>query len=109
MIIKKGIASVRAGNVIGGADWSKNRVIPDCARSIINKKDLYLRSPNSIRPWQHVLDVLNGYLILAKKLYETKNKNKYNGNYNFGPSEKKYFNVKKLVKLFFKSINIKKK
>jgi len=48
-------------------------------------------------------------LILAKKLYETKNKNKYNGNYNFGPSEKKYFNVKKLVKLFFKSINIKKK
>jgi len=47
---KKGIASVRAGNVIGGADWSKNRVIPDCARSIINKKDLYLRSPNSIRP-----------------------------------------------------------
>ena len=106
---KKGIASVRAGNVIGGADWSKNRVIPDCARSIINKKDLYLRSPNSIRPWQHVLDVLNGYLILAKKLYETKNKNKYNGNYNFGPSEKKYFNVKKLVKLFFKSINIKKK
>ncbi len=106
---KKGIASVRAGNVIGGADWSKNRVIPDCARSIINKKDLYLRSPNSIRPWQHVLDVLNGYLILAKKLYKTKNKNKYNGNYNFGPSEKKYFNVKKLVKLFFKSINIKKK
>ena len=106
---KIGIASVRAGNVIGGADWSKDRIIPDCARSIINKNNLYLRAPNSIRPWQHVLDVLNGYLLLAKKLYETKDKKKYNGNYNFGPSEKKFFNVHKLVKLFFKKINFKKK
>ena len=88
---KQGLASVRAGNVIGGADWSKDRIIPDCARSIINKNNLYLRAPNSIRPWQHVLDVLNGYLLLAKKLYEIKDKNKYNGNYNFGPSEKKIF------------------
>tara|TARA_B110000977_G_C10968757_1_gene451488 strand:- start:68 stop:1114 length:1047 start_codon:yes stop_codon:yes gene_type:complete len=106
---KKGVASVRAGNVIGGADWSEDRIISDCARSIINKKNLYLRSPNSIRPWQHVLDVLNGYLLLAKKLYETKEKNKFNGSYNFGPSEKKFFNVKTLVKLFFKSMKLKKK
>lgn len=106
---KIGVASVRAGNVIGGADWAENRIIPDCARSIIKKNKLFLRSPNSIRPWQHVLDVLNGYLLLAKKLYETKNKYKYNGHYNFGPSEKKYYDVKKLVKLFFYSINLKKK
>ena len=108
MIITKRVASVRAGNVIGGG-WSNNRIIPDCARSILNKKKLYLRSQNSIRPWQHVLDVLNGYLLLAKKLYETKNKRKYNGNYNFGPSQKKFYNVRKVVTKFFNSINIKKK
>jgi CDP-glucose 4,6-dehydratase len=106
---KKGIASVRAGNVIGGGDWSRNRIIPDCARSILAKKKLYLRAQNSVRPWQHVLDVLNGYLLLSKKLYEVKNKNKYNGNYNFGPSQRKFFNVKTLVKSFFNSINIEKK
>lgn len=106
---KIGIASVRAGNVIGGADWSKNRIIPDCARSIINKKKLYIRSPYSIRPWQHVMDVANGYLQLSKKLYQSKQKKKINGSYNFGPSENKKIDVITLVKLFYDSIKIEKK
>ena len=60
-----GLATVRAGNVIGGGDWSKNRIVPDCMRSIKNDSKLILRNPNHIRPWQHVLDPLNGYLLLA--------------------------------------------
>ncbi|MDC3074225.1 CDP-glucose 4,6-dehydratase [Candidatus Pelagibacter sp.] len=104
-----GIASVRAGNVIGGGDWSENRIIPDCARSIISKKKIYLRNPYSVRPWQHVIDVINGYLILSKKLYMAKSKKKYSGSWNFGPNEKMVINVKSLVNKFFKSIKIKKK
>jgi len=77
------IAVCRAGNVIGGGDWSNNRLIPDMMRSIFNNKILKLRNHNSTRPWQHVLDCLNGYLVLASKL--TKNK-KLNGQaFNFGP------------------------
>ena len=106
---KIGLASVRAGNVIGGGDWSKDRLLPDCARAILNNNVLYVRNPNAIRPWQHVLDVLNGYLILSKNLYLAKNKNKFNGSWNFGPSENRNFNVKSLVNEFFKSIKLNKK
>ena len=64
------MASVRAGNVIGGGDWAKDRLIPDIFRSINNDKEtLKIRNPNSTRPWQHVLEPLYGYLILAEKLY----------------------------------------
>jgi CDP-glucose 4,6-dehydratase len=105
---KIGLASVRAGNVIGGGDWSDNRIIPDCARSIIYKKKLILRNPNSIRPWQHILDVLNGYLILVKKLYLEKNKQKFNGSYNFGPIDKKKYDVNHIVNEFFKILNVNK-
>ena len=69
---KFGFASARAGNVIGGGDWSKDRLIPDSIKSIINKKKLIIRNPNSTRPWQHVLEPVSGYLLLAKKLYEDK-------------------------------------
>ena len=62
----------RAGNVIGGGDWSKDRLIPDIMRAIFKKKKVKLRNQNSTRPWQHVLDVLNGYLILAIKLKKIK-------------------------------------
>jgi len=62
-------ATVRAGNVIGGGDWMKNRLIPDIIRSSESKFPLSIRNPNSIRPWQHVLDCLSGYLILAEKLF----------------------------------------
>ena len=61
------MASVRAGNVIGGGDWSKDRIIPDLVKSIINNKKFIIRNPKSTRPWQHIFDLLNGYLILSKK------------------------------------------
>lgn len=95
---KIGAATARAGNVIGGGDWSKDRIIPDCARCIAQGKKIAIRNPNSTRPWQHVLDVVNGYLILAQMLF--KNKKKYSGNWNFGPNNKKNLNVRNLVKLF---------
>lgn len=79
----KSIASVRAGNVIGGGDWAKDRIIPDCIRAIENNKTIEIRSPKSIRPWEHVLEPLSGYLLLGKKLYE--NPLKYNEGWNFGP------------------------
>jgi len=78
------VASVRAGNVIGGGDFSKDRIIPDYFRSFKNKK-IYLRSPNSIRPWQHVLDPLYGYLLLLMKLYQKKEYKEYS--WNFGPKK----------------------
>ncbi|MCX8198088.1 MAG: GDP-mannose 4,6-dehydratase, partial [Candidatus Micrarchaeota archaeon] len=90
------IASARAGNVIGGGDWAKDRLIPDLIRSIYENKKLELRYPNAIRPWQHVLDVCNGYLILAEKLYENR---KYEGAYNFAPLSGKSFTVEEIVKM----------
>ena len=85
------IAVCRAGNVIGGGDWSNNRLIPDIMKSIFKRKTLRLRNQNSTRPWQHVLDVLNGYLTLATKL--SKNK-KLNGEvFNFGPPETSNYKV----------------
>ncbi len=96
---KMGAASVRAGNVLGGGDWSEDRIIPDCAKKIIQSKKIIIRNPNSTRPWQHVLDVLNGYLILAMMLDKNP---KYSGNWNFGPKNKSNISVKKLVKYFLK-------
>ena len=79
------ISSVRAGNIIGGGDWSKNRIIPDCAKSWIKKEIVILRNPYAVRPWQHVLDAINGYLTLANQLSKTK---KFNGqSFNFGPEK----------------------
>jgi CDP-glucose 4,6-dehydratase len=95
-----GLATVRAGNVIGGGDWSKNRIIPDCIRSIKNDSRLILRNPNHIRPWQHVLDPLNGYLLLAMKLYF--NPRKFSEAWNFGPSYKETKSVKSIVNLILK-------
>jgi CDP-glucose 4,6-dehydratase len=66
------IASARAGNVIGGGDWAKDRVIPDCIRAWKNKIPVEIRSPESTRPWQHVLEPLGGYLLLGKALYQNK-------------------------------------
>lgn len=77
------IASVRAGNVIGGGDWSKDRIIPDCIRAIENGKPVLIRSPHSVRPWEHVLEPLSGYLLLAMKMWE--NPTAYCEGWNFGP------------------------
>ena len=80
-----GIASVRSGNVIGGGDWSADRLMPDCVRALLDKKRIVLRNPNAVRPWQHVLEPLSGYLLLAQKLYN--NGPKYSEGWNFGPDD----------------------
>jgi CDP-glucose 4,6-dehydratase len=79
-----GLATARSGNVIGGGDWSDNRLIPDYYRAVFDDSPFELRNPKHIRPWQHVLDVLHGYCILAMRLYE--DPLKYSKAWNFGPS-----------------------
>jgi CDP-glucose 4,6-dehydratase len=93
---QKAIAVARAGNVIGGGDWSKDRLIPDIIKSLKSDKIIEIRNPDSIRPWQHVLDPLFGYLSLAIEL--NSNHQDYSKAYNFGPSEKSFSNVIDLVK-----------
>ncbi|MGV8980214.1 CDP-glucose 4,6-dehydratase [Clostridium sp.] len=78
------IASVRAGNVIGGGDWSRDRIIPDCIRALKENKDIEIRNPKAVRPWQHVLEPLSGYLLLASKMYE--DGVSYCSAWNFGPN-----------------------
>lgn len=79
----KSIASVRAGNVIGGGDWAQDRIIPDCIRALEENREIEVRSPKAVRPWQHVLEPLSGYLLLAQKMwYEP---TKYCESWNFGP------------------------
>ena len=80
-----GVASVRAGNVIGGGDWADDRLIPDILRSFENREPVVIRNPKATRPWQHVLEPLSGYLILAQELYE--DQKKYAEGWNFGPNE----------------------
>lgn len=77
------LATARAGNVIGGGDWSEDRLMPDLVRAIYARQSLEIRSPNATRPWQHVLESLSGYLLLGQKLMEG-NKN-FDGAWNFGP------------------------
>ena len=79
------IISARAGNVIGGGDWSEDRLVPDIYRALMKKEVVKIRSPNSIRPWQHVLEPLTGYLMLAQKAYTEPFA--YSGGWNFGPNE----------------------
>lgn len=85
------IASARAGNVIGGGDWAADRLIPDFIKAISKGEKLIIRSPFAIRPWQHVLEPLTGYLTLAAKLY--REGAKYDGGWNFGPDDKDARNV----------------
>jgi len=79
----KSIASVRAGNVIGGGDWALDRIIPDCIRAIEAGKPIEIRSPKSVRPWEHVLEPLSGYTLLAQKMWE--HPTEYCEGWNFGP------------------------
>lgn len=87
----KSIASVRAGNVIGGGDWAKDRIIPDCIRALEGNESIDIRSPKSIRPWQHVLEPLSGYMLLAKKMWESPTE--YCEGWNFGPKLESVANV----------------
>ena len=107
----KGISTARAGNVIGGGDWSQKRLIPDCIRSIMKNKKILIRNPNFNRPWQLVLEPLKGYLFLAKRQFE--NPNKYSSAWNFGASTKDLTTVKKITEYIIKfwgegKMNIKK-
>lgn len=77
------LASVRAGNVIGGGDWAKDRIIPDCIRALEAGRPVEIRSPKSVRPWEHVLEPLSGYLLLAQKMWESPTG--YCEGWNFGP------------------------
>lgn len=90
-----GIASVRAGNVIGGGDWALDRIVPDCIRSIMEGKDIEIRNPLATRPWQHVLEPISGYMLLAQRLYE--DPAKFSGSWNFGPSIESIKTVKVLT------------
>ena len=98
-----GAASARAGNVIGGGDWAVDRIIPDCIRAIEAGEPIQLRNPSATRPWQHVLEPLSGYILLASKLYE--NPIEYGGSWNFGPSvSEKVFTVKSVADRLIKHI-----
>lgn len=87
-------ASTRAGNVIGGGDWAKDRLVPDIIRSLENNKDITIRNPNSTRPWQFVLEPLYGYLILAKDQYNGIERNE---GWNFGPERESMITVEKVT------------
>ena len=90
------IASARAGNVIGGGDWAKDRIVPDCVKAWSKLETVKLRNPDSTRPWQHVLEPLSGYLNLARLLES--NSRIHGESFNFGPSDKEEFSVLDLVK-----------
>ncbi|KZX11410.1 CDP-glucose 4,6-dehydratase [Methanobrevibacter curvatus] len=101
------IATARAGNVIGGGDWSKDRLVVDCINALYSNEVITLRNPNALRPWQHVLDGLNGYLTLitnmSKQIDNDSNKNDlssvdFNSSWNFGPYDENIVNVELLVK-----------
>jgi CDP-glucose 4,6-dehydratase len=91
------VSAARSGNVIGGGDYSEDRIIPDCVRSARSGKDIILRNPCSIRPYQHVLECLSGYLLLAEKQYGSK---ELAGSYNFGPDEESCVSTGALADLF---------
>lgn len=101
------LASVRAGNVIGGGDWAEDRLLPDIIRSYLHNSKLNIRNPHAIRPWQHVLDPLHGYILLAEKLWDN---DKYIDAWNFGPNNQNHITVHELIqsviKLWNKPLNI---
>lgn len=91
------ISTARSGNVIGGGDFAKDRIIPDCVRAALSGHEIVIRNPHSIRPYQHVMECLSGYLLLAKLQFED---GKYSGSYNFGPSDDGCVTTGNLVQLF---------
>jgi CDP-glucose 4,6-dehydratase len=92
----KSIASVRSGNVIGGGDWCKDRIIPDCIRMLKKNEHIKVRSPKAVRPWQHVLEPLSGLLLLTFKMYD--NRGKFSEGWNFGPEETSHYTVEDIVR-----------
>jgi len=99
----KGLVTARAGNVIGGGDWAEDRLIPDIMRAIEGRTKLFVRSPNAVRPWQHVLEPLSGYLLLGQRLFA--NRNFESASLNFGPSAKDYVTVAQLLEKIKKTVS----
>lgn len=93
-----GAASCRAGNAIGGGDWGRDRLLPDCVRALSSGKDVTVRNPNAIRPWQHVLELLSGYLWLGARLWEEPEG--FSGGWNFGPDNISALTVADVVNRF---------
>ena len=93
---QKSLASARAGNVIGGGDWAKDRIIPDIIKALNKNEDIVIRNPNSTRPWQHVLEPIGGYLHLGTKLVD--DPIKYSDSWNFGPLAEDNLTVSAIVK-----------
>jgi CDP-glucose 4,6-dehydratase len=99
------VAVARAGNVIGGGDWSEDRVVPDAVRSLQANRPIQVRNPGSTRPWQHVLEPLSGYLLLAQKLYQAIDagvENPYATAFNFGPALSSNQSVQRLIEQVLK-------
>lgn len=97
----KSLASVRAGNVIGGGDWALDRIIPDCIKALESNNPINIRSPYSIRPWQHVLEPLSGYMLLAMKMWESPTQ--YCEGWNFGPRMESVTSVWDVASLVIKN------
>jgi CDP-glucose 4,6-dehydratase len=95
------IATARAGNVIGGGDWSRDRLVPDVVRALTGDRDPVLRYPGAIRPWQHVLDAINGYVMLAEALL--RDGPRFADGWNFGPSESSACTVVDLARRFLRA------
>lgn len=96
-----GLASARAGNVIGGGDWSRDRLVPDLVRAALAGEEASIRNPGAVRPWQHVLEPLSGYLLLAERLWE--GSPEWEGGWNFGPDARDARPVREVVELLSES------
>jgi len=96
-----GLATARAGNVIGGGDWAKERIIPDCVRALSKGQPIIIRNPHATRPWQHVLDPLAGYLLLAGNLLQ--DPERFSGPWNFGPRTSDQITVQELAERFIRA------
>jgi CDP-glucose 4,6-dehydratase len=94
---RTGVASVRSGNAIGGGDWAANRLVPDCMRALMEGNPIFVRNPGSVRPWEHVLEPLSGYLWLGALL--ARDPARYGGAWNFGPDPESAVSVEQLVSM----------
>lgn len=97
------LASARAGNVIGGGDWAADRIVPDCIRALLRGEPIQVRNPKAIRPWQHVLEPLSGYLVLAQQLVQADGDSALAGAFNFGPDLSSNQSVATLVQELLKN------
>ena len=102
--LKNSISTARSGNVIGGGDYSKNRLVPDIIESFNKNKKLIVRNPKNIRPWQHVIEPLIGYILLAQKQISKKIND--NACWNFGPNKNNFLKVEEVINIFKKLINL---